>query len=307
VRSAPVGRTVLEGIDRARHQHPDEPWRQYVLLLRERLPLDENRDENALIIEHPGSYRFAEQLDADLAVLHESLVAIGADRLSRNAVWPVRRALDVFGFHLAALDIRQNSAFHDRALGQILAAAGFEDSDFANWSEEKRVAFLSKELSGPRPFHFSESKIGPEADAVLDCYRVLRKHLNAYGPEGIGSLIISMTRSLSDLLAVYVLAREAGLTRGLRGARTYGECRQRREFAARARRQGTRRVRAGQQHGGEWPIEYAVDRFQAHQRRDQGRVPARRQRLRGARRIGFGARQEDVHVTRGRNRAARAP
>lgn len=196
-----------------RHQHPDEPWRQYVLLLRERLPLDENRDENARIVEYPGSYRFAEQLDADLAVLHESLVAIGAGRLSRSAVWPVRRTLDVFGFHLAALDIRQNSAFHDRALGQILAAAGLADSDFANWSEEKRVEFLTKELSGPRPFHFSESKIGPEADAVLDCYRVLRKHLNAYGPEGIGALIVSMTRSLSDMLAVYVLAREAGLTR----------------------------------------------------------------------------------------------
>ena len=196
-----------------RRQHSDEPWRQFVLLIRERLPLDENRDENARINEKPGSYRFAEQLDSDLAILHDSLVAIGAQRLSRSAVWPVRRALDVFSFHLASLDIRQNSAFHDRALGQILAAAGFADSNFAEWSEEKRVQFLTAELTGPRPFHFPDSRIGPEADAVLDCYRVLRKQLIDYGPEGIGALIVSMTRSLSDLLAVYVLAREAGLTR----------------------------------------------------------------------------------------------
>ncbi len=196
-----------------RRHHPDEPWQQFVLFMRERLPLDENRDESARIVEAAGSYRYAEQLDADLATLHEALAAIGAERLSRSAVWPVRRALDVFGFHLAALDIRQNSAFHDKAISQILAAAGFADSDFANWSEEKRVDFLSRELSGPRPFHFSDSRIGPEADAVLDCYRVLRQHLTHYGAEGIGSLIVSMTRSLSDLLVVYVLAREAGLTR----------------------------------------------------------------------------------------------
>jgi phosphoenolpyruvate carboxylase len=196
-----------------RHQHADEPWEQFVLLLRERLPLDQNRDENARIVEHPGSYRYAEQLDADLAVLHESLVAIGAERISRSAVWPVRRALDVFGFHLAALDVRQNSTFHDRAISQILSAAGFADSNFAEWSEAKRVEFLTTELQGPRPFHFSDSRIGPEADAVLDCYRVLRIHLHQCGPEGIGALIVSMTRSLSDMLAVYVLAREAGLTR----------------------------------------------------------------------------------------------
>jgi len=196
-----------------RHQHPDEPWQQYVLFMQERLPLDKNRDDNAKIVEQPWSYRFAEQLDADLEILHESLLAINAGRLSRSAVWPVRRTLDVFGFHLAALDIRQNSSFHDRAMEQILAAAGLPDSKFSEWSEERRVEFLSAELSGPRPFHFSDSRIGPEADAVLDCYRVVRKHLNDYGYEGIGALIVSMTRSLSDLLAVYVLAREAGLTR----------------------------------------------------------------------------------------------
>jgi phosphoenolpyruvate carboxylase len=194
-------------------QHPDEPWQQFVLLMRERLPLDKNRDANASLVERPGSYRYAEQLDEDLAILHESLVAIGAGRLSRNAVWPVRRTLDVFGFHLAALDIRQNSSFHDKAMEQILAAAGLPDCKFSEWTEEHRVEFLTKELKGPRPFHFSDSRIGPEADAVLDCYRVLRKHLNDYGYEGIGALIVSMTRSLSDLLAVYVLAREAGLTR----------------------------------------------------------------------------------------------
>ena len=198
-------------------QFPDEPWRQYVLAIKALLPLQEQRDENAKIVESPESYRFAADLDKDLDLLNSSLVSIGADRIAENAVWPVRRCLDVFGFHLAALDIRQNSHFHDLAVSQILAAAGLECSDFVNWDEARRVEFLSEELKSPRPFLYYDSDIGPEADSVFGCYSVLRKHIQDYGAEGIGSLIVSMTRSVSDLLVVYILARETGLTKWIDG------------------------------------------------------------------------------------------
>lgn len=200
-----------------RAQFPDEPWRQYVLALRARLPLQEQRDENARIVETETTYCFASELDADLELLQRSLESIGAGRLAATGVWPVRRALDVFGFHLAALDIRQNSRFHDLAVSQILVAAGLDGGDFADWSEERRVAFLSEELKSPRPFLYYDSDIGPEADSVFGCYTVLRKHIQRYGAEGIGSLIVSMTRSLSDLLVVYILARETGLTKWIDG------------------------------------------------------------------------------------------
>lgn len=203
--------------DKLRDQFPDEPWRQYALALRARLPLQEQRDENARIVESPESYRFAGALDADLDLLNGSLSAIGAERLAENAVWPVRRCLDVFGFHLAALDIRQNSHFHDLALSQILVAAGLDGADFVHWDEARRVKFLSEELLSPRPFLYYDSNIGPEADSVFGCYSVLRKHIQEYGAEGIGSLIVSMTRSVSDLLVVYILARETGLTKWIDG------------------------------------------------------------------------------------------
>ncbi|MGC1480370.1 MAG: phosphoenolpyruvate carboxylase, partial [Chthoniobacterales bacterium] len=194
-------------------QRRDEPWRQYVLLLRARLPLADHRDNTAALVESPTAYRHAHELQSDLELLHESLQEIDAHRIDRSAVWPVRRSLDVFGFHLASLDIRQNSAFHDKALAQILTAAGLPGSDFADWPEERRLEFLSKELTSPRPFLYGDTGIGTEADAVLACYGVIRAHLREYGPEGLGSLIVSMTRSVSDLLVVYILAREAGLTR----------------------------------------------------------------------------------------------
>ncbi len=198
-------------------QQPDEPWRQFVHLLRARLPLADHRDTNAELLDAPHAYRHAHELDGDLTLLHDSLTAIGAHRLDAASVWPVRRAVDVFGFHLAALDVRQNSTFHDKALGQILAAADLPGTDFADWTEDQRLEFLTAELQSPRPFLYGDTGIGTEADAVLACYGTLRCHLRDYGPKGIGSLIISMTRSLSDLLVVYVLAREAGLTQWIDG------------------------------------------------------------------------------------------
>ena len=184
--------------------HRDEPWRQYVLLLHEKLPGGEFGSH---------SYRLPSELDADLLALERALGQVGAGRLASASVRPVRRSLDVFGFHLAALDIRQNSRFHDLAIGQLLAAGGMADSDFAAWPESRRLEFLNHELASPRPFRFAGPGAGPEADAVLDCYGVLRDHIGECGKDGVGALIVSMTRQLSDLLAVYLLAREAGLAR----------------------------------------------------------------------------------------------
>lgn len=194
-------------------QYSDEPWRQYVLLIQAKLPIDVGAGDQSSLRELEHHYRTPGELDADLALLTESLLEVGAKRLAETAVWPVRRALDVFGFHLAALDIRQNSKFHDQALIQILEAIGQPAPDFTSWTEERRLEFLNKELQSPRPFLYHDSGIGDQADAVLSCYAVLKRHLRAYGRDGIGSLIVSMTKRLSDLLVVYVLAREAGLMR----------------------------------------------------------------------------------------------
>ncbi len=193
-------------------QHSDEPWRNYVLLLQAKLPLEVAfGKESGLSSEAAHHYRTPDELDEDLALLANSLIAVGAGRLSDAAVWPVRRALDVFGFHLAALDIRQNSKFHDQALMQILAAIGQPAADFGEWDEKRRVEFLTRELESPRPFLYEHTGIGEQADAVLGCYHVLKRHIARYGRDGVGSLIVSMTRQISDLLVVYVLAREAGL------------------------------------------------------------------------------------------------
>jgi phosphoenolpyruvate carboxylase len=198
--------TLGEAGERALRRNPDEPWRQFVNLMVAALPF-----EDAVAAGERSHYRAAHELLADLQILRNSLHAIGAGRIARFDVDPVIRIVQTFGFHLAALDIRQNSRFHELAVEQLLAAGGIGDCAFAQWSEAQRLDFLNQELRSPRPFTSPDVVRGVEADAVLSCYRVVVGHLRRHGADGLGALIVSMTRCLSDLLAVYLLAREVGL------------------------------------------------------------------------------------------------
>lgn len=181
----------------------EEPWRQLANLMA--LMLAEQ-------IEGIGGYPTPAALSSDLDLISRTLIEAGCRLLEEQAIRPVRHKIDMFGFHLATLDVRQNSEFHDNAIAEILTAAGIEDgANFPTWPEEKRLAFLNAELLSTRPFLHDGARIGPYADNVLDTYRVLVRHWKSRSTAGLGSLIISMTRQLSDLLAVYLLAREAGL------------------------------------------------------------------------------------------------
>ncbi|WP_416221596.1 phosphoenolpyruvate carboxylase [Rhodohalobacter sp.] len=195
----------------ALERNTEEPWRQYLNLMQVLLPLGEDGEA----IQKPDAERYytsEEEVLADLDILIASLHEINAGRMVKSDVEPVARKVATFGFHLAKIDIRQNSNFHDQAMSQLLAASGIEDGEnFDNWSEEKRVEFLNEELKSTRPFVRNRHGLGKEADAVLACYHVVNKQINRYGTNGIGSFIVSMTRSLSDLLVVYALCREAGL------------------------------------------------------------------------------------------------
>lgn len=194
------GREALE-------RNPQEPWRQLVNLMLARLPFEKASSE-----QKTGCYPQAGELLSDLNLLYRVLRDSGADRLANADVEPIIRTLQTFGFHLAALDIRQDSRFHDLAVAQLMNAAGLDGTRFPKWSEKNRLVFLNKELLSPRPFCQTGASPGPEADAVVSCYRVVFDHISRYGTDGLGAFIVSMTRSLSDLLVVYLLAREVGLT-----------------------------------------------------------------------------------------------
>ena len=182
----------------------EEPWRQFAFLIQQKLQQT---------LQDKG-YRSAADLRSDLILLSSALDAVGAVRIGRTEVWPVVRIVDVFGFHGAVLDIRQNSQFHDQAIAQLLTAAGIPlPKPYPEQTQEERLPLLLAELNSRRPFLAPDVSVGPEADAVLSCYRVLKEYRDRFGLRGIGSLIVSMTRGVADLYAIYLFAREVGLWR----------------------------------------------------------------------------------------------
>jgi phosphoenolpyruvate carboxylase len=201
-----LGPSGKKAVDR----NPNEPWRQFINTMIARLPSADLATDR--IVTQPAPvYQTSQELLADLKLLYDSLIAAGMRRPADYALQPLMRIVQTFGFHLAVLDVRQNSSFHDKAIEQLLAAAGFADTQFSQWEESKRLELLERELASRRPFARPDVSLGPEADAVLSALRVVKEHLDAFGDDGLGALIVSMTRKTSDLLAVYLLAREVGL------------------------------------------------------------------------------------------------
>ncbi|NJO55868.1 MAG: phosphoenolpyruvate carboxylase [Rhodospirillales bacterium] len=138
--------------DTAVHRNPGEPWRQFINLMIARLP------ENGMT---STAYRSAGELAADLDLLSRSLSECGASRLAETDLTPVSDMVRSFGFHLAALDIRQNSRFHDLAIAQLMVAAGLDGGDFPTWSEARRLEFITEEL------RLHDRSPGPECRSAM--------------------------------------------------------------------------------------------------------------------------------------------
>lgn len=187
-----------------------EPFRQFLNLVGARIPLSASAVE-------AHNYTQSEELVGDLALLSRSLRAIGADRLAQEDLLPAIQIAHTFGFHLASLDIRQNSAVLERALEQFVTSAKLFDRPWRDLSFEERASFISSELSRPRPFVPHSQSVGPEGDELRKLFAVLADHVRSFGTNGIGSFIVSMTRSPEDLFTVCLLAREGELIEFLDG------------------------------------------------------------------------------------------
>jgi phosphoenolpyruvate carboxylase len=188
-------------------RNPNEPWRQYIGLMIVRLDntiLNNFSDCNTY-------YKSRYELQEDIKFLRTILEKSGMQNLAYDILFPLERITDCFGFHLAKLDIRQNSAYHDKAISQILKTKGILDYNYDIWSEDKRICFLNEQLQNNELITFADVSYGIEADNVLNCYRIISNHFKIYGTDGIGSFIVSMTRNVSDLLVVYFFMKETQL------------------------------------------------------------------------------------------------
>ena len=155
-------------------------------------------------------YASVKELKADLDVLHRSLLANNSAVIARGRLRHLRRAVECFGFHLARLDIRQNSAVHERTVAELLDAA-ISGMSYMALGEDARVALLSSELRNARPLVSRFVKYSEETLGELAVFRAAAEAHEAFGPEVIPQCIISMCKGMSDMLEVALLLKEVGL------------------------------------------------------------------------------------------------
>jgi len=191
--------------------YPNEAFKQFIEYMIVKLPVYIVEGHIQEYREDTISYRYPAELVSDLTLLEKALVNNKASEIAFTDVGEAIRIVNTFGFHLARLDIRQNSHFHEMALSQLMQAAQLNGEEFLRAAVQERITVISKELESTRPFTHPNLPVGPEARATVDSYRILGEHIEKYGTEALGSLIVSMTRHASDLLVVYLLEREAGL------------------------------------------------------------------------------------------------
>lgn len=189
-----------------------ETFKLFVLLLLEKLPISIGRGGMVKLQEYEGNYRDSTELVEDLMLLKTAMKTYGIPVLANHAINHTLQIVNTFGFHLARLDIRQNSSHHDKALVQILKASTPEKTIAENLPDEEMHRLIVDELKVNRPFLRHWKNIGNEAKMVLECYALLQKHIESYSDRALGSLIVSMTRNATDLLLLYLFARETGLT-----------------------------------------------------------------------------------------------
>ncbi|HSB22844.1 MAG TPA: phosphoenolpyruvate carboxylase, partial [Burkholderiaceae bacterium] len=220
---APVTGEMLALAERSPDRNPhreDEPYRRALTGIYARLAATLQRLTGTEPLRHAVApqqpYDRADEFLADLQVIEASLRHHHAEALIGPRLAPLQRAVQVFGFHLATLDLRQSSDQHEAVVAELLRVARVE-ADYAALPEAQRVPLLVRLLRDARPLRvvghaYSELASGELAvfEAACDVHR-------AYGAAALRHYIISHTETVSDLLEVLCLLKEAGLARGTLG------------------------------------------------------------------------------------------
>ncbi|MDR3411257.1 MAG: phosphoenolpyruvate carboxylase [Formivibrio sp.] len=154
-------------------------------------------------------YACARELSADLAIIAGSLKVHGAARLADGRLRQLQRAVGIFGFHMAPIDMRQYSGMHEKVIAELFDKAGLED--YLALDESSRRVVLLRELASPRPLYCPDLEYSVDACKELDIFRAAREIKDRYGDAVLPNYIISNCDSVSDLLEVAVLMNEVGL------------------------------------------------------------------------------------------------
>ncbi|MEO5735258.1 MAG: phosphoenolpyruvate carboxylase [Rubrivivax sp.] len=220
---APVAPAMQALADRSpdRHEHrQDEPYRRALIGLYSRLAATLERLSGTEALRHAVApqdpYDGSEDFLADLLVIEQSLRSHHAEALVAPRLAPLIRAVQVFGFHLATLDLRQSSDKHEAVVAELLRSARLQP-DYAALDESGRRVCLMALLADARPLRVRGATYSELTVSELAIFETARDSLSMYGRDAIRHCIISHTEEVSDLLEVLLLQKECGLLTGTVG------------------------------------------------------------------------------------------
>ncbi|PWB84334.1 MAG: phosphoenolpyruvate carboxylase [Methylocystaceae bacterium] len=150
---------------------------------------------------------------ADLNIVDDSLRCHHSEVIATQRLEPLIRAVEVFGFHLATVDLRQSSDRHEETIAELLAQARIAP-DYAALEETEKQALLLRLLSDPRPVRLVDASYSENAASELAIFETAAKLRKTFGHESIRHYIVSHTETVSDLLEVLLLQKECGMMRG---------------------------------------------------------------------------------------------
>ncbi|MBY0382055.1 MAG: phosphoenolpyruvate carboxylase [Xanthobacteraceae bacterium] len=155
-------------------------------------------------------YVDVEEFKSELDIVIRSLVANGSGVVARGGLRLLRRAVDCFGFHLASIDLRQNSSIHERTVAELFETVS-PGTNYLSLSEDERCKLLVSELQTARPLASPFASYSEETAGELAVLRAATDAHAVFGPDVIPQCIVSMTEGVSDLLEIAVLLKETGL------------------------------------------------------------------------------------------------
>jgi len=214
---SPEMRQLADASPDTSEHRKDEPYRRALIGIYARLAATLRELTGGEAARHAvapqNPYASASEFLADLKTVESSLSERHGAALVGLRLRPLIRAVEVFGFHLATLDLRQSSDKHEEVIAELLATARIE-SHYAKLDEEARRSLLLRLLADARPLRVVGASYSAHTQSELAVFETARQMRQRYGKEAIRHYIISHTETVSDLLEVLLLQKEVGLMRG---------------------------------------------------------------------------------------------
>ncbi len=216
----PVSDQLMALSDVSPDQQPqriDEPYRRALIGIYARLSATARSFDLSPVARASAAtvepYANVAAFSADLTTIRDSLTSNHVGRLAAGRLRRLIRAVDVFGFHLAPVDLRQNADVHERVVAELLRRAGVH-AQYTSLSEDERIALLHGELTGTRPLYASYLQYSDETRGELEIVFAAAELRARFGADALPHYIISKCDGVSDLLEVALLLKEAALMRG---------------------------------------------------------------------------------------------